>query len=299
MSLQDPAVPLPAAPREAERPRLTEFAIVRRNFVKNRGAVAGLFVVAALVLVAVFADLLAPYDPIAQSRAFMEPPSLAHPFGTDALGRDLLSRVIHGARVSLAVGIGAVLIALGIGLAIGMAGGYFGGKVDAVVVMVTDTFMSFPGLLVAMVIAALLGSSLPVVMLAVGIGEFTLFARLVRSVVYAEREKDFVLASRSLGAGSLLIVLRHILPNILPSLIVLVTLSIGNAILASASLGFLGLGAQPPTPEWGNLVNIGQEYMREAPWLVWFPGLAIVATVLGANMLGDGLRDALDPKLRR
>jgi ABC-type dipeptide/oligopeptide/nickel transport system permease subunit len=126
-----------------------------------------------------------------------------------------------------------------------------------------------------------------------------LFARLVRSVVYAEREKDFVLASRSLGAGPFLIVLRHILPNILPSLIVLITLSIGNAILSAAALGFLGLGAQPPTPEWGNLVNIGQEFMREAPWLVWFPGLAIVATVLGANMLGDGLRDALDPKLRR
>jgi peptide/nickel transport system permease protein len=299
MSHVEPALPLTVAAVEAERPRLTEFAIIRRNFRKNRGAVFGLVVIVALVFIAVFADFLAPYDPIAQSRAFMEPPSWAHPFGTDALGRDLLSRVIHGARVSLAVGLGAVMIALLIGLAVGMAGGYFGGRVDAVVVMLIDTFMSFPGLLVAMVIAAMLGSSLPVVMLAVGIGEFTLFARLVRSVVYAEREKDFILASRSLGAGSLLIVLRHILPNILPSLIVLITLSIGNAILAAASLGFLGLGAQPPTPEWGNLVNIGQEYMMEAPWLVWFPGLAIVATVLGANMLGDGLRDALDPRLRR
>lgn len=298
-AVADRAMPLPATAREDERPRLTEFAIIRSNFRKNRGAVVGLFVIAALVFIAIFADVLAPYDPIAQSRAFLEPPSWAHPFGTDALGRDLLSRVIHGARVSLAVGLGAVMIALLIGLAVGMAGGYFGGRVDAVVVMVIDTFMSFPGLLVAMVIAAMLGSSLPVVMLAVGIGEFTLFARLVRSVVYAEREKDFILASRSLGAGSLLIVLRHILPNILPSLIVLITLSIGNAILAAASLGFLGLGAQPPTPEWGNLVNIGQEYMTEAPWLVWFPGLAIVATVLGANMLGDGLRDALDPRLRR
>jgi ABC-type dipeptide/oligopeptide/nickel transport system permease subunit len=299
MSHIEPALPLAAAARDDERPRLTEFAIIRSNFRKNRGAVVGLFVIAALVFIAVFADFIAPYDPIVQSRAFLEPPSWAHPFGTDALGRDLLSRVIHGARVSLAVGLGAVMIALLIGLAVGMAGGYFGGRVDAVVVMIIDTFMSFPGLLVAMVIAAMLGSSLPIVMLAVGIGEFTLFARLVRSVVYAEREKDFILASRSLGAGSLLIVLRHILPNILPSLIVLITLSIGNAILAAASLGFLGLGAQPPTPEWGNLVNIGQEYMTEAPWLVWFPGLAIVATVLGANMLGDGLRDALDPRLRR
>jgi ABC-type dipeptide/oligopeptide/nickel transport system permease subunit len=288
-----------AASGEGEAPRLTEFAIIKRNFARNRGAVFGLVIVSTLVFIAVFADVIAPYDPIAQSSAFLSPPSLAHPFGTDVLGRDLLSRVIHGARVSLAVGLGAVLIALLIGLVVGLLGGYLGGRVDAVVVMIIDTFMSFPGLLVAMAIAALLGSSLPVVMLAVGIGEFTLFARLVRSVVYAEREKDFVLASRSLGAGSLLIVLRHILPNILPSLIVLITLSIGNAILAAASLGFLGLGAQPPTPEWGNLVNIGQEFMREAPWLVWFPGLAIVATVLGANMLGDGLRDSLDPRLRR
>lgn len=293
-----------ASPQKGETgenlgPRLTEFAIIRRNFSRNRGAILGLVIVLLLLFVALFADFIAPYDPIQQSSAFLEPPSLAHPFGTDALGRDLLSRVIHGARVSLAVGIGAVLIALFIGLAVGMLGGYLGGRVDAVVVMVIDTFMSFPGLLVAMVIAALLGSSLPVVMLAVGIGEFTLFARLVRSVVYAERERDFVLASRSLGAGPLLIVFRHVIPNILPSLIVLITLSIGNAILAAASLGFLGLGAQPPTPEWGNLVNIGQEYMREAPWLVWFPGLAIVATVVGANLLGDGLRDSLDPRLRR
>jgi ABC-type dipeptide/oligopeptide/nickel transport system permease subunit len=299
MNTADPALARPNVVAVETRPRLTEFAIIRRNFVKNKGAVAGLVIILALVFVAVFADVLAPYDPIVQSRAFLQPPSAAHPFGTDALGRDLLSRVIHGARVSLAVGLGAVLIALLIGMAVGLLGGYFGGRVDAVVVMVVDTFMSFPGLLVAMVIAAMLGSSLPVVMLAVGIGEFTLFARLVRSLVYAERERDFVLASRSLGAGSVLILLRHIVPNILPSVIVLVTLSVGNAILAAASLGFLGLGAQPPTPEWGNLVNIGQEYMLEAPWLVWFPSLAIVATVLGANMLGDGLRDALDPRLRR
>jgi ABC-type dipeptide/oligopeptide/nickel transport system permease subunit len=287
-----------AAAEEAS-PRLTGFGIVRRNFVRNRGAVVGLVIMASLILVAVFADLIAPYDPIAQSRAFLQPPSEKHWFGTDALGRDLLSRVLHGTRVSLAVGVGAVLIALAIGMALGLAGGYFGGRVDAVVVMIIDTFMSFPGLLVAMVIAAMLGNSLPIVMLAVGIGEFTLFARLVRSVVYAERERDFVLASRSLGAGPFGILLRHIVPNILPSIVVLVTLSIGNAILSAAALGFLGLGAQPPTPEWGNLVNIGQEYMLEAPWLVWFPGLAVVLAVLGANLLGDGLRDALDPRLRR
>ena len=298
-SLARPDSPTGRSAGPEAAPRLTEWAIVRRNFTKNWGAVAGLVVIGLLILLAIFADLVAPYDPIAQSRAFLEPPSAAHLFGTDQLGRDLLSRVIHGARVSLAVGIGAVLIALAIGAALGLAGGYFGGRVDMVVVMVIDAFMALPGLLLAMSIAALLGSALPVVMFAVGIGEFTLFARLVRSAVYAERERDYVVASRSLGAGSFFILIQHIIPNIMPSLIVLVTLSIGNAILSAAGLGFLGLGAQPPTPEWGNLVNIGQEFMLEAPWLVWFPGLAIVVTVLGANLLGDGLRDALDPKLRK
>lgn len=279
--------------------RTTELAIVWRNFRKNRGAIIGLIIVLLLVLVGVFSDLIAPYDPLAQSRDFLQPPSLSHPFGTDTLGRDMLSRVIYGARISLGVGLGAVTIALFVGVMIGVAGGFFGKSADALVVMVIDIFMSFPGLLLAMVIAALLGPSLPNVMLAVGLGEFTMFARLVRSTVYVEKEKDFVLAGKSIGAGNLLIIGRHILPNIVPPLIVLTTLSIGTAILLAASLGFLGLGAQPPTPEWGNMVNVGREYLRIAPWLVWFPGAAIMLTVLGANMMGDGLRDALDPRLRR
>jgi peptide/nickel transport system permease protein len=292
--------PAPALAGDAARlaPRVTEFAIVRRNFVRNKGAVIGLTIVTFLVLVGVFANFIAPFDPLAQTRDFMAAPSWAHPFGTDALGRDLLSRVIYGTRVSLAVGIGAVIIAMVIGLILGMLGGYFGGRVDALVVMIIDTFMSFPGLLLAMTTAAL-GTTLPIVMLAVGLGEFTLFARVVRSAVFVERERDFVLASRSLGAGPFFILMGHILPNILPSLIVLVTLSVGNAILSAAALGFLGMGAQPPIPEWGNLVNVGRDYLKIAPWLIWFPGLAIMLTVLGANLLGDGLRDALDPKLRR
>ena len=279
--------------------RVTEFMIIRRNFVRNRGAVAGLVIVGVLVLVAVFADLIAPYDPIEQTRDFLESPSWKHPFGTDTLGRDMFSRVVHGARVSLAVGLGAVGVALLLGSVVGMVGGYLGGRTDAAVVMIIDTFMSFPGLLLAMVIAALLGASLPVVMLAVGISEFTLFARVVRSAVYAEKEKDYILAGKSLGAAAPWMIVRHLVPNIMPAIIVLVTVSIGNAILAAAALGFLGLGAQPPTPEWGALVNVGRDYIQIAPWLVWFPGLAIMATVLGANMLGDGLRDALDPRLRR
>ncbi len=279
--------------------RVTEFMIIRSNFVRNRGAVGGLVIAVLLVVVAVFADLIAIYDPIEQTRDFLRSPSWGHPFGTDALGRDMFSRVVHGARMSLAVGLGAVGVALLVGSIVGMVGGYLGGRIDAAVVMIIDTFMSFPGLLLAMVIAALLGSSLPVVMLAVGISEFTLFARVVRSAVYAEKEKDYILASKSLGAGAPWMIIRHLVPNILPAIIVLVTVSIGNAILAAAALGFLGLGAQPPTPEWGALVNVGRDYIQIAPWLVWFPGIAIMATVLGANMLGDGLRDALDPRLRR
>lgn len=289
----------PGAPILVEPVRSGELAIVRRNFARNRGALAGLAIMAFLVVVAAAADLIAPYSPIQQTRAFLQPPSWEHLFGTDALGRDMFSRVVHGARVSLAVGLGAVAVALVIGTVVGMVGGFFGGRVDAAVVMIIDTFMSFPGLLLAMVIAALLGSSLPVVVLAVGLSEFTLFARVVRSAVLAEKGKDYILAARSLGARGPWILVRHIAPNIVPSLIVLVTVSIGNAILAAAALGFLGLGAQPPTPEWGALVNVGRDYLQIAPWLVWFPGLAIMATVLGANLLGDGLRDALDPKLRR
>ena len=279
--------------------RVTEFSIIKRNFVRNPGAMAGLFSMAALVLIAGLADLVAPYDPLEQTRAFLQPPSWEHPFGTDPLGRDILSRVIHGARTSLSVGVGAVFVAMFIGFVVGVTGGYFGKRIDAFVVMVVDTFMSFPGILLAMVIVSMFGNTLPVVMLAVGLGEFTLFARLIRSVVYAEKQRDYILASRTLGAGPLFIILSHILPNILGPLIVLITVSIGNAILAAAALGFLGLGAQPPLPEWGTLVNSGREYIQIAPWLVWFPGLAIMVTVLSANLLGDGLRDALDPKLRR
>ena len=289
-----------SVPHDGDSPhRVTEFMIIRRNFVRNRGAVAGLVIVSVLVLVAVFADLIAPYDPIEQTRDFLQSPSSKHPFGTDTLGRDMFSRVVYGARVSLAVGLGAVGVALVVGSVVGMVGGYLGGRTDAAVVMIIDTFMSFPGLLLAMVIAALLGASLPVVMLAVGLSEFTLFARVVRSAVYAEKEKDYILASKSLGAAAAWMIVRHLVPNIMPAIIVLVTVSIGNAILAAAALGFLGLGAQPPTPEWGALVNVGRDYIQIAPWLVWFPGIAIMATVLGANMLGDGLRDALDPRLRR
>ena len=284
-------------PEEAKR--VTELAIIWRNFRSNRGAVFGAIIVLLLVLTGVFADFLAPFDPLEQGRDFLQPPSGKHLMGTDTLGRDLLSRVIYGARISLGVGLGAVSVSLLLGLIVGGSGGYFGGRVDALVVMVIDTFMSFPGLLLALVIAAMMGPTLPNVMLAIGIGEFTIFARVIRSAVYVEKEKDYILAAKSIGTSDPLIIGLHIFPNIMAPVIVLTTLNVGMAILYAASLGFLGLGAQPPTPEWGNMVNIGRQYLQIAPWLIWYPGIAIMLTVLGANLMGDGLRDALDPRLRR
>ena len=279
--------------------RTTEWQIIWRNFRKNRGAVISLIILVAMILIAIFAQWITPYDPLEQGHDLLQPPSLKHIFGTDALGRDMFSRVIFGAKISLGVGVGAVLISVLVGLVIGMAGGYFGRWVDAIVVMVIDSFMAFPGLLLAMVIAALLGPTLTNVMIAVGLGEFTLFARLIRSTVFVEKEKDYILAARTIGSNDFLIIGLHVLPNIIPPLIVLTTLTVGSAILLTSSLGFLGLGAQPPTPEWGNMTNVGRAYLQIAPWLIWFPGAAIMVTVLAANLLGDGLRDALDPRLRK
>jgi len=279
--------------------RMTEWQIIWRNFHKNRGAVIALIVLILLVLTAIFAEWIAPYDPLEQGHDLLQPPSSKHLFGTDTLGRDMFSRVIFGARISLMVGIGAVFVSLIVGLMFGMSGGYFGRWVDAFVVMGVDSFMAFPGLLLAMVIAALLSPTIPTVMFAVGLGEFTLFARMIRSTVFVEKQKDYILAAKSIGASDYLIIGIHILPNTFPPLIVLTTLTVGSAILMASSLGFLGLGAQPPIPEWGNMTNVGRAYLQIAPWLIWFPGAAIMITVLAANMLGDGLRDALDPRLRR
>lgn len=279
--------------------RVTESKIIWDNFKKNRNAVIGLIIITFLLLVALFANVISPYDPIEQTADMLSPPTGEHLFGTDALGRDNFSRVIHGSKISIGVGFGAVAISMVIGLSIGVSGGYFGGKVDNFVIILIDIFMSFPGLLLAMVISSLLGPTLRNVMIAVGIGQFTLFARLIRSSVYVEKEKEFVLAAKSIGSNNFFIIIRHILPNILPIIIIITTLNVGNAILLCAALGFLGLGAQPPLPEWGNMVNIGRSYIQIAPWLIWFPGIAIMLSVLGANMLGDGLRDALDPKLRK
>lgn len=279
--------------------RQSQLLIIGRQFWRNKGAVLGACLLALLIGCAVSAPLIAPSSPIEQSDDSLVVPNVEYPMGTDALGRNVLSRVIFGARISLGVGVGAVAIALLVGATIGILGGYFGGRVDAIVVMVIDVFMSFPALLVAMVIASLLGPTLRNVMIAVGIGQFTQFARVIRSTALVEKEEEYITAARAIGCGQARIIARHIVPNTIAPLLVLASVNMGWAILDAAALGFLGLGAQPPTPEWGNMVNAGRAYIQRAPWLIWFPGLAIMMAVLGANLLGDGLRDALDPKLRR
>jgi len=258
----------------------------------------GLSLLVLIALSTIFADFLAPYDPLKVGREGLAVPSLKHLMGTDSVGRDMLSRILFGGRISLTVGFIAVGIAAMLGTTIGTVGGYFGGRVDAIVVMLLDVMLAFPGLLLALTIVATLGPGLRNLMIAVGIGNVPTFARVIRSTALVEKEKDYVLAARIIGCGHARIITRHVLPNAIAPLIVLATLNIGWAILSAASLGFLGLGAQPPTPEWGSMANTGRLYIQSAPWLIAFPGLAIMITVLAANLTGDGLRDALDPRLR-
>jgi peptide/nickel transport system permease protein len=263
----------------------------------NQFATVGAAIVAALVVVALAAPLVAPYDPIAMtiSNQF-QPPSRAHPFGTDEFGRDIFTRVLYGARLSLRVGVAATLLALVVGTAIGLAAGFYGRWLDLGVQMGIDVMLAFPGLLLALAIIAILGSGLQNVMLALSIGGIPIYARLVRGQVLALREREFVEAARVGGAGDARLILRHILPNTVSPLIVFGSLDLAGNILAAAGLSFIGLGAQPPTPEWGAMLSGGREFLRDAWWIATFPGIAIAITVLGFNLLGDGLRDALDPR---
>ena len=252
-----------------------------------------------LVLCAVFAPLIAPFDPAHQSwSAVRKPPSALHWFGTDESGRDLLSRVIFGARASLLAGVVSIAIALGIGMPVGLVAGYKGGLTDAFISRVTDAMLACPFLILAIAMAAFLGPSLTNAMIAIGISAAPVFVRLTRGQVLAIKVEDYVEAARAIGASPLRIALRHILPNILPALLVQGTLPIAMAIIAEASLSFLGLGQQPPAPSWGSMLNTAQRFLTNAPWMAIWPGLAIFVTVLSFNLLGDGLRDALDPKER-
>jgi peptide/nickel transport system permease protein len=257
----------------------------------------GLAIVLFAVLVAAIGPALTPYDPASQTLSErLEPPSLSHPFGLDELGRDILARLVAGARISLAVGLVVVSVSSLIGMALGSIAGYFGGFVDDAISRVVDVLMAFPGILLAIALVAVLGPSLTNVILALCVIGWVGYARLVRGQALRARELEYVQAARALGAGSARIVFRHVLPTAFPAVIVQATLGMAGAILAEASLSFLGLGVQPPTPSWGTMLDAGRSHLFDAPHLTLFPGLAIATLVLGFNFLGDGLRDRLDPK---
>ncbi len=270
-----------------------------RRLARNPGAVTGAIVLVTIVLLALLAPVIAPYDPIAQdSGAIRAGPSPSHLFGADNFGRDVFSRVLYGGRKSLPVGLIAVGIAVVIGVGFGLIAGYYGRWIDALIMRAVDLMLAFPGILLAMALVAILGTSLFNLMLAVGIASIPEYTRVVRGTVLSTREAEYVVAAQVAGAPDRRIILRHILPNILPPVIVLATLGIAGAIILGSTLSFLGLGIKPPDPEWGNMLSDGRAMMRHYWWVSLFPGLAIMLTVLAINLLGDGLRDALDPRLR-
>ncbi len=266
----------------------------------SRGVVVfGSVAIVVLVLAAVFASLIAPYDPYAQDLgAVLQDPSAAHWLGTDSLGRDTLSRVIHGARIALLIGVGTVALAASVGSVLGLIAAYFGGWVSTLIMRLTDAMMAIPALLLALVVSTLLGSGLNGVLIAVALALLPGYVRLMAGQVLAARQQEYVTAARSVGAGNVTLMFRHILPNCVSPLIVQVTLVIGLAILIEATLSFLGLGIKPPTAAWGSMVFDGYRYLALRPILSLGPGLAIMLVVFAFNMVGDGLRDALDPRLR-
>jgi peptide/nickel transport system permease protein len=266
---------------------------------RNRGALIGLAILAALALMAIFAPLLAPEEPnVMVPGDALAKPSAQYPMGTDQFGRDILSRIIFGARLSLQVGFIAVGIASAIGILLGMLAGYYGRWIDGLIGIVIDIMLAFPGILLALAIVAVLGASLVNLMIAVGIASVPTYARLIRGAVLSTRELTYVEAARVIGARDRTIMFKHIMPNVIAPTIVLATLGIGQAILVGAALSFLGLGPAPPTSEWGAMLSTGRNFLQQAWWITLFPGLAIMVTVLSINLLGDGLRDALDPRLR-
>ncbi len=275
-------------------------------FSRNKGAVIGLFVFLAILFVAIFAPFVAPHSPSIQNRellllppVFQEGGSWGHVLGTDAVGRDILSRLIYGARFSLFIGLVVVTLSVVSGVLIGLVAGYFRGKVDTFIMRIMDIILAFPSLLLALVLVAVLGPGLVNAMIAISLVNQPHFVRLTRAAVMTEKTKDYVVGSKVAGAGTLRLMFLTILPNCLAPLIVQATLAFSAAILDAAALGFLGMGAQPPTPEWGTMLAEAREFIQRAWWVVTFPGLAILITVLAINLMGDGLRDALDPKLKR
>ncbi|MEJ5348131.1 MAG: ABC transporter permease [Desulfosoma sp.] len=270
-----------------------------RDLLRHRTAAAGLCLISGIVILALLGPCLVPYDPLVPSPLErLQPPSPKHFFGTDSLGRDIFSRVIHGSRISLMIGFLSVTLSLLPGTLLGLAAGYFGDPVDSVIMRIMDVLLAFPAVLLAIVITAILGPSLPNTMIAVGIVYIPHYARIVRSNVLSLKQQLFVQAIRHLGGSHARVLFSHILPNTFAPIIVYATLGMGTAVLQAAALGFLGLGAQPPQPEWGAMLSEGRQYIQMAPHVAAFPGLAILLLVLGFNLFGDGLRDVLDPSLR-
>ena len=280
-------------------PHISEFKRFRRVFFGRPVVIFGFIIIFLLIIGAIFAPLLSPHDPYLNDlRNSLQQPSSEHLLGTDNLGRDILSRLIYGTRTSLMVGIIAVGVATVIGMTIGLVSGYFGGWLDAIFMRIIDAQMAIPGIILALVFAAILGGGLTNVMIALGISMVPVYCRLMRGQVLSIKQTDYVIGARILGESNVRIMFTHILPNCLPPLIVLITLNLGTAILAEAALSFLGIGIAPPGAAWGSMVNDGQRYLLTNPLLSFAPGVCIMLVVLAFNMIGDGLRDALDPRLR-
>ncbi|NLM53563.1 MAG: ABC transporter permease [Firmicutes bacterium] len=276
----------------------SEFRRIVRRLLKNRRAVVGGIILLIIVFLAIFAPYVTPYDPIKQDiRNRLQGPSREHILGTDQFGRDTYTRIVYGARLSLRVGFSSILIAMIGGCLLGLVAGYYGGLLDNIIMRFVDILMALPGFLLALAIVAALGPGMENVIIAIGISYIPSFARLMRSSVLSIRELDYVSASQAIGSSDARTIFRHILPNSLNPIIVMATLSLAGAILSAAGLSFLGMGTQPPTPEWGSMISSARPYLRVSHWAVTVPGLAIFTTVLCLNLVGDGLRDALDPRM--
>lgn len=283
----------------APNPALVKWKEFWGKFFKNKSAVIGGIVILLLILIAIFGPKFTPYEPNAVDYSVkLEGPSADHWFGTDHHGRDIFSRIIHGMSITLYVGFAAVFIGMLIGVTLGIISGYYGGKVDSIIMRLMDVLLAFPGILLALAIVSVLGPSLNNVIIAVGIFSIPAFARIVRGSTLAIRKLEYIDAIKALGANDFRIIFKHILPNVTSPIIVQATLNIANAILSASGLSFLGVGAQPPTPEWGAMLSDGRDYMWEAAHVATIPGLAIVVVVLAFNIFGDGLRDAFDPKMK-
>lgn len=280
---------------------LKELRDMHRQWKRSPLTIVGTFIILALIIVALIAPFLAPYDPITQELQTqrLKAPSAEHLFGTDQLGRDIFSRVIWGSRISLRIAILVAIVSGPSGLLLGIISGFFGGKIDEVLMRITDMFLAFPKLILAMAVASALGPNLNNAILAIAVASWPAYARLARGETLVIREHDFIEAVRALGASHARILLRHVLPVCLPTTIVRVSLDMGGIILTAAGLGFIGFGAQPPTPEWGIMVSDGRSFLHEQWWVSTFPGIAILIVVLGFNLLGDGIRDILDPRQKR